>query len=81
MTVADRTCHCGRPTSAGRISAGPYAECLICQVARELAGVERRGAAARRPYIICRCCNTVGVHAGHGLIRSCYMRKRRRAER
>lgn len=78
MSVADRTCACGRPSSAGRINAGPYGKCLICQVAQDLAGVRRTGKATRRPYIICRCCNTVGPHAGHGLIRSCYMREYRR---
>jgi hypothetical protein len=76
-----RLCACGRPINAGWAngSGGNHHECLICWTGRCLAGVrlQLHSQPARRPYIICRCCQTVGPHAGHGLIRSCYHREYR----
>lgn len=74
-----KLCACGRPVNTGWTdgSGEGHAECLICRTARDLAGVDLRdhGPHAPRPYIICRCCRRVGIHAGHGLIRSCYHRE------
>lgn len=76
-----RRCACGRLVGStwpdGR--GNDHAECLICRTERDMRGFHYTAHVnSRRPYIICSCCNTVGQHAGHGLIRSCYMRERRR---
>lgn len=75
-----RLCACGRPVNTGWTdgSGDDHAECLICRTARDLAGLGLRQHAPQRsrPYVICCCgCNTIGIHAGHGLIRACYQRE------
>lgn len=79
MSVADRTCTCGRPTSAGRNGAGHYAVCLICQVARDLAGLDLRQHAdpARLSIGLCRRCGRERRLVAFGQCAACYQAGRR----
>lgn len=79
MSVADRTCRCGRPTSAGRINAGPYGKCLICQVAQDLAGVDLRPRGKPHRLFVgpCRRCQRQRPLVAFGLCGACDQAGRR----